>query len=121
MEKENSQSQGAFKMNYNGQEVTGEQAKELAQQLFQKVIPGLTTSFGSIFNTVKQSISGDSIPAKIVNGITNMPGVKDSMPSFELSKDFSKFKVTMNGETLVDFDLAEVLSQSNKDDSSKNS
>jgi hypothetical protein len=114
---DNQQGQNSFKFNLNGQEYTGDQARELAQQMFSK-LPNMFGSLGlgTFGNILKNATKNFNLPSTndVVKDIANIADVKKMLPVFEVSNDSGKMKMTMNGETLFDLDLQNLVNNATK-------
>ena len=117
-EKENSQT-GGLKVSWNGQELSGEQAKVVVEQLMSKLTPKLPGSLGNMVNSFSKMNKAASIPQSIMKNVSDVGDLSKMLPVFDVSKDMKKMKMTLNGQTLFDLDFAKAFNQS--DDSSDKS
>ncbi|CAM3427697.1 hypothetical protein [Cytobacillus oceanisediminis] len=115
-DKENS----SYKVSINGKELTGEEAKEYAEN----VVAKLTDSLGGFYSKGLEKIQSDELRESIKDalkplknleglcsknssGIGNMiPALKNLLPVVETSEDYKQVKLSVNGQKLLDMDLS---------------
>lgn len=118
-DKENS----SYKVSINGNELSGEEAKEYAE----KVAAEITESLGGLYLKGLEKIQSDKFPENITNAlrplknaegllmknssvITNMiPALSNLLPVVETSEDYKQIKLSVNGVKLLDLDLSKII------------
>lgn len=118
-DKENS----SYKVSINGKELTGEEAKQYAEQMVAK----FTESLGGFYTKGLEKIQSEELKgdlmeafkplknleglfAKNSSGIGNMiPALKNLSPVVETSEDYKQVKLSVNGKKLLDLDLSDMM------------
>lgn len=118
-----------YKVSYNGQELQGQQAQEFAQ----KLAGNLMGTFGNLFSDLIKNIPGtdNANISKVTDQLGNLGNIfsgKDGenpinlskadfekfLPVFEKSDDNKRFKMSMNDNTLFDFDIDQFKNMANQ-------
>ncbi|MBP2240213.1 hypothetical protein J2Z40_000766 [Cytobacillus eiseniae] len=114
-----------FKINVNGEELTGENAKEFAEKISKNLAESLnglvTNKLGNFTtNTMTGNFTDSLNPLKNLNGLFNqtslgnngvqniIPALSKMIPVFETSDDNQKIKLSLNGVSLLDLDLSDL-------------
>ncbi|MBX9972492.1 hypothetical protein [Cytobacillus firmus] len=118
-EKENSN----YKVSINGKELTGEEAKQYAEQMVAKFTETLggyyTKGFekiqseelkGNLMESLKPLKNLEGLFTKNSSRIGNMiPVLKNLLPVVETSEDYKQVKLSVNGKKLLDLDLLDMM------------
>lgn len=114
-----------LKININGKEIKGENAREIAENISKNLaesLNGLISNKLGNFSTDKitGNLTNVISPLKNLNGILNqkslrptgiqnmIPTLSKLLPAFETSDDNKKIKLSLNGVTLLDLDLTDL-------------
>ncbi|MED3573329.1 hypothetical protein ACTHO0_03630 [Cytobacillus praedii] len=119
-----------FKINFNGKEINGENAREFADKISKNLgetLNGLVSN--KLSNLSANPMSGNLLnsvnPLKNLNGIFSqnplgsngvqnmLPALSKLLPVFETSDDNKKIKLSLNGVTLLDLDLTDLTDSNN--------
>jgi hypothetical protein len=114
-----------LKINLNGKEITGENAKEFADKISKNLSESLnglvSNKLGNLSaNNMTGNLSNSINPLKNLTGIFNqnplgangvqnmLPTLSNLLPVFETSDDKKKIKLSLNGVSLLDLDLTDL-------------
>lgn len=114
-----------MKINFNGKEINGEKAKELADKISKNLaesLNGLVSNKlgnlsanplnGNLFNAINpiKNLNGIFSENSLgSNGVQNiLPALSKLLPVFETSDDNKKIKLSLNGVSLLDLDLTDL-------------
>ncbi|MCS0787128.1 hypothetical protein [Cytobacillus pseudoceanisediminis] len=118
-DKENSN----YKVSINGKEMTGEEAKQYAEEMVAK----FTETMGGFYTKGLEKIQSEELkgnlmeslkPLKNLEGlftknssrIGNMiPALKNLLPVVETSEDYKQVKLSVNGKKLLDLNLSDMM------------
>ncbi|AND39475.1 MULTISPECIES: hypothetical protein [Cytobacillus] len=118
-DKENSN----YKVSINGKEMTGEEAKQYAEEMvakFTETLGGFYTKGlekiqseelkGNLMESLKPLRNLEGLFTKNSSGIGNMiPALKNLLPVVETSEDYKQVKLSVNGKKLLDLDLSDMM------------
>ncbi|WP_264737259.1 hypothetical protein [Cytobacillus firmus] len=118
-DKENSN----YKVSINGKELTGEEAKQYAEQMvvkFTETLGGFCTKGlekiqseelkGNLMESIKPLKNLEGLFTKNSSGIGYMiPALKNLLPVVETSEDYKQVKLSVNGKKLLDLDLSDMM------------
>lgn len=114
-----------LKITFNGKEINGEKAKELAEKISKNLaesLNGLVSNKlgnlaanplnGTLFNAINPLKNLNGLLSQNPlgsNGVQNMiPALSRLLPVFETSDDNKKIKLSLNGVSLLDLDLTDL-------------